>query len=64
MNEIIAIIEHKAGKKFMTVDYQEKRKCDVSKNILNVKDSERELDWKAETDLVQGIETMIDYYTR
>lgn len=64
LNEIIDIIEHKVGKHFVRIDYQKKRKCDVSKNLLRVDETWRELNWKAEMGLEQGIETIIDYYTR
>jgi len=62
LNEIIEIIEQKTGKQFSEIDYQAKRKCDVSKNVLKVDATQRELQWKAEMDLVQGIEKVIDYY--
>lgn len=62
LNEIIGMIEQKAGKKFVGTDYQEKRKCDVSKNLLNVDATWRELNWKAKMDLEQGIETIIAHY--
>lgn len=64
LNEIIEIIEHKVGKKFVSIDYREQRKCDVSRNVLKVDETQRELDWRAEMDLVRGIETVIDYYVR
>lgn len=64
LNEIIGIIEQKAGKHFVGIDYQEKRKCDVSKNLLSVEATWHELQWKAEMDLEQGIETIIDYYMK
>lgn len=62
LHEIIEIIESIAGKKFVEINYQEQRKCDVSKNVLNVDETQNELHWKVEKDLVQGIETIIDYY--
>lgn len=62
LNEIIDIIEHKVGKQFVGIDYQEKRKCDVSKNLLNVDLTQNELNWKAEMDLERGIETIIAHY--
>lgn len=62
LHEIIEIIEHKVGKRFVNIDYQPQRKCDVSKNVLKVNKTEKELGWKAETNLACGIETIIDYY--
>lgn len=62
LNEIIGIIEQKVGKHFVEIDYQKKRKCDVLRNLLNVHVTQRELGWKAEMDLMQGVEAIIDYY--
>lgn len=64
LNEIIGIIEQKTRKQFTEVTFQAKRKCDVLKNVLNVDMTQRELGWKAETNLMQGIEAVIEYYMR
>lgn len=56
------IIEHKVGKKFVNIDYQEQRKCDVSKKVLKVDETQKVLGWEAKMDLVRGIETVIDCY--
>jgi len=62
LNEIINIIEQKVGKHFIRIEYKESRKCDVSRNLLNVDKTQNELGWKAETDLKQGIGAIINYY--
>ena len=62
LHEIIEIIEHKVGKKFVSIAYQPQRKCDVAKNVLAVEETQKALGWKAEMDLASGIENVIDYY--
>lgn len=62
LNEIINIIEKRTGMQFSEVYYKKSRKCDVTRNLLNVDRTQCELGWKVEIDLEQGISLLLEYY--
>lgn len=62
LHEIIEVIEQKIGKSFVEINYQEQRKCDVSKNVLNVDRTRDVLSWNSEIGLIHGIESIVECY--
>ena len=57
LNELIPMIEHAASRK-LSVVYRQTRKSDVPRNVLNIAKIEAQLDWKACTQLEDGIRAM------
>ncbi len=64
LHEIIDIIVEKSGMNFARISYQPIRKCDVSKTIIDISVTEKELGWSPRVGVEQGISTVIDYYRK
>lgn len=58
LNQIIDKIERIAGREFKNKFYSEKRKCDVSKSLLEVEETWNILDYKPQVTLDEGIQKL------
>ncbi len=62
LHEIIDIITEKSGMDFSNIMYKDIRKCDVSKNLIDISATQKELDWAPCVDVETGISILLDYY--
>ncbi len=60
INEIIDKIEKQTGRHFIEVRHCSERLCDVKQSIINVKRAERELGWRAKTNIETGIAKVVN----
>ncbi|WP_312833469.1 NAD-dependent epimerase/dehydratase family protein [Sedimentibacter saalensis] len=62
LHEIIKIIEEKSGKNFAQINYKNMRKCDVSKTLLDITETQKELGWSPNININSGIAILLEYY--
>ena len=62
LHDIINLITEKSGMQFTDIFYKDKRKCDVSKTLIDISVTEKELKWSPKVDIDMGISLVIDYY--
>ena len=62
LNQIIEVIKNVTGKTDVKIRYQEKRSFDVPVSVLDNSLIARELGWKPETSLNDGIEATYNYF--
>lgn len=60
LNTLIYLLENITGEIFTEIDRKHIRKCDVLNNILNINTSKRELNWKPEVSLAEGIRQLTE----
>ncbi|BCJ93384.1 epimerase [Anaerocolumna cellulosilytica] len=63
LHDIIDIIIQKSGMNFTNIIYKDIRKCDVSKTLLDIGETESELNWVPQVDIEMGISKVLDYYS-
>lgn len=56
ISDIVRLIEEETGKKFVSVTHEPIRCCDVQESVLDVMETMRELDWKPQVSLEDGIQ--------
>ena len=56
ISDIVRLIEDETGKKFVSVTHEPIRCCDVQESVLDVTETMRELDWKPQVSLEDGIQ--------
>lgn len=59
-SEIVEMLEFKLRKKFVKINYEEIRKCDVKENILDISNTISELKWKPKYNIEEGINNTIN----
>lgn len=64
LHEIIDIIVQKSGMEFSQILYQDIRKCDVSKTLIDITLTEQELGWSPQVHVDNGISLILDYYDK
>ncbi len=64
LHEILDIIIEKSALHFTDITYQNIRKCDVSKTILDISVAEKELNWSPQVDVDMGISLLLDNYAK
>lgn len=62
LHEIIDIITKEAGMNFSNIMYKDIRKCDVSKTLIDISVTQKELNWSPCVDVETGISIILDYY--
>lgn len=62
INQIVKIIEELTDKRFVKVNYQQSRRCDIRQNRLNNRLAAKELGWEAKTNVKKGILEILRYY--
>ncbi len=62
LHEIIEIIAMQSGMNFSDIMYKDIRKCDVSKTLLDITETQNELNWKPIVHVNKGISIVLDYY--
>ena len=60
--EIIQMIQRLSGREFLHIEWLPNRKIDVSNVSLNIENTMKELSWKPETSLEEGISRIINRY--
>lgn len=64
LHEIIELITKQSGLKFSDIIYKDIRKCDVSKNLVDISITQKELDWSPQIDLYNGVLILLEYYLK
>lgn len=62
LHEIIEIITKQSGLNFSDIIYKDIRKCDVSKNLVDITATQKELSWEPVVHVDKGISIVLDYY--
>ena len=62
LHEIIDIIVDKSKMDFSEITYKDIRKCDVSKTLIDISVTKKELGWSPDVDISEGVSLVIDYY--
>ena len=60
LKDLIRILEELSGKKFASIQYKDIRGCDVLENALDISLTAKELNWKPEISLIEGIKKTIE----
>lgn len=60
INDIIALIENKMGRRFIKIIYTDNRFCDVHHSYVDVSIMKDELGWQPEISMCEGIEMTIN----
>lgn len=61
--KVIEKMEQISGRRFIKIDYSPDRVFDVSNVVLDIEETKKELSWKPEISLEQGITGVIEGYT-
>lgn len=60
INGVIELIENTFNKKFVKINYEKRRFCDVNKSFVDLKSTQEKIGWQPKISLEEGIRLTID----